>query len=546
MAKELYFSDQARRHILAGINKLASAVKVTLGPTGRNVMIEKSFGAPRVTKDGVSVAKEIEFKNRFENLGAQLIREVASKTSDMAGDGTTTATVLAQAIYREGVKQVSAGNDPMAIKRGIDKAVEVVVRELKKLSNPIKNNQEIAQVASISANNDPSIGELIAQAMDQVGKQGVITVEEAKGTDTTLEVVEGMSFDRGYISPYFATDLTKMESVLEDALILCYEKKISNVRELLPVLEQTAKSGKALLIIAEEVEGDALATLVVNKLRKVLKVCAVKAPSFGDRRKAMLEDIAILTGGTVFTEDLGIKLENIKISELGSAGRVVIDKDNSTIISGKGNSKKIQARINQIRSQMEETTSDYDREKLQERLAKLASGVAVIRVGAQTETEMKEKKARVEDALNATKSAVEEGVAPGGGVAYLRCVPALKEMKVDEEEKFGVNILTRALEEPARLIAQNSGMDGNIIVEKIKEGKGAFGFNAKKLEFEDLMKAGVIDPSKVVRCALQNASSIGSLLLTSECAIAEKLKEKKSTFMPPSKSRRRGKGLLGK
>jgi len=546
MAKELYFSDQARRHILAGINKLASAVKVTLGPTGRNVMIEKSFGAPRVTKDGVSVAKEIEFKNRFENLGAQLIREVASKTSDMAGDGTTTATVLAQAIYREGVKQVSAGNDPMAIKRGIDKAVEVVVRELKKLSNPIKNNQEIAQVGAISANNDPSIGELIAQAMDQVGKEGVITVEEAKGTDTTLEVVEGMSFDRGYISPYFATDLTKMESVLEDALILCYEKKISNVRELLPVLEQTAKSGKALLIIAEEVEGDALATLVVNKLRKVLKVCAVKAPSFGDRRKAMLEDIAILTGGTVFTEDLGIKLENIKISELGSAGRVVIDKDNSTIISGKGNSKKIQARINQIRSQMEETTSDYDREKLQERLAKLASGVAVIRVGAQTEAEMKEKKARVEDALNATKSAVEEGVAPGGGVAYLRCVPALKEMKVDEEEKFGVNILTRALEEPARLIAQNSGMDGNIIVEKIKEGKGAFGFNAKKLEFEDLMKAGVIDPSKVVRCALQNASSIGSLLLTSECAIAEKLKEKKSTFMPPSKSRRRGKGLLGK
>ena len=546
MAKELYFSDQARRHILAGINKLASAVKVTLGPTGRNVMIEKSFGAPRVTKDGVSVAKEIEFKNRFENLGAQLIREVASKTSDMAGDGTTTATVLAQAIYREGVKQVSAGNDPMAIKRGIDKAVEVVVRELKKLSNPIKNNQEIAQVASISANNDPSIGELIAQAMDQVGKQGVITVEEAKGTDTTLEVVEGMSFDRGYISPYFATDLTKMESVLEDALILCYEKKISNVRELLPVLEQTAKSGRPLLIIAEEVEGDALATLVVNKLRKVLKVCAVKAPSFGDRRKAMLEDIAILTGGTVFTEDLGIKLENIKISELGSAGRVVIDKDNSTIISGKGNSKKIQARINQIRSQMEETTSDYDREKLQERLAKLASGVAVIRVGAQTEAEMKEKKARVEDALNATKSAVEEGVAPGGGVAYLRCVPALKEMKVDEEEKFGVNILTRALEEPARLIAQNSGMDGNIIVEKIKEGKGAFGFNAKKLEFEDLVKAGVIDPSKVVRCALQNASSIGSLLLTSECAIAEKPKEKKPIFMPPSKSRRRGKGLLGK
>ena len=546
MAKELYFSEQARRHILNGVNKLASAVKVTLGPTGRNVMIEKSFGAPRVSKDGVSVAKEIEFKNRFENLGAQLVREVASKTSDMAGDGTTTATVLAQAIYREGVKQVSAGNDPMAIKRGIDKAMEVVVSELKKLSNPIKNNQEIAQVASISANNDPEIGELIAQAMDKVGKEGVITVEEAKSTETGLEVVEGMSFDRGYLSPYFATDPAKMECVLEEPLILCYEKKISNVREILPLLEQVAKAGRALLLIAEEIEGEALATLVVNKIRGVLKVCAVKAPGFGERRKAMLQDIAVLTGGQAFTEDLGIKLENIKLCDLGSAGRVVVDKDNTTIISGKGDNKKIQARINQIRAQIEETTSDYDREKLQERLAKLASGVAVIRVGAQTETEMKEKKARVEDALNATKSAVEEGVVPGGGVAYLRCVPRLKELELDKEEKIGVNILAKALEEPARQIAQNSGMDGNIIVEKIKQGEGAFGFNAKKLEFEDLVKAGVIDPTKVARCALQNASSIGSLLITSECAITEKPKEKKPTFMPPSKSRRRGRGLLGK
>ena len=536
-AKELRFQEEARSKILKGVNTLADAVKVTLGPRGRNVLIEKTFGSPTVTKDGVTVAKEIELEDKFENMGAQMVKEVASKTSDVAGDGTTTATVLAQAIYREGMRLVTAGANPMGLKRGIDKAVDTVVKELEKLSKPVKSKEEIAQVGTVSANNDSLIGEIIAEAMDKVGKEGVITVEEAKTTETSLDVVEGMQFDRGYLSPYFVTDPEKMECVLEDVYILLHEKKISSMKDLLPLLEQIARMGKPLLVIAEDVEGEALATLVVNRIKGTLSCCAVKAPGFGERRKAMLQDIAILTGGQAFTEDLGVKLENVKITDLGRAKRIVVDKDNTTIIEGAGKKEEIKARMNQIRAQIEETTSDYDREKLQERLAKLAGGVAVIKVGAATETEMKEKKARVEDALNATKAAVEEGIVPGGGVAYIRCIPALENLKLDDEdEQFGVNIVKKALEEPARWIAQNAGMDGAIVVDKIKSGKGGYGFNAQKLEFEDLTKAGIIDPTKVVRSALQNASSVAGLLITTECLVAEKPEEKEKfpgTAPPP-------------
>jgi len=532
MAKEIVYADDARARVLAGVESLTAAVRATLGPRGRNVVIERSWGAPLVTKDGVTVAKEIEFADKFENMGAQMVREVASKTSDVAGDGTTTATVLAHAIYREGIKLVTAGVNPMELKRGIDKAAEAVVKKLKQLSQPIKGREEIAQVGTISANNDSSIGGIIAEAMDKVGKEGVITVEEAKGLESVLNVVEGMQFDRGYVSPYFITDPAKMECVLEEPLILCYEKKISNIREIVPLLEAVARAGKQMLIIAEDLEGEALATLVVNKLRGVLKLAAVKAPGFGERRKAMLEDIAILTAGQAFTEDLGVKLESIKVTDLGQAKRVIIDKDNTTIIDGAGKKQDIQARIKQIRAQIDETTSDYDREKLQERLAKLAGGVAVIRVGAATEAEMKEKKARVEDALHATKAAVEEGIVSGGGVAYIRSLDSLQDVSAQGDEKSGVNIVRKALEEPSRWIAQNAGMDGSIIVEKIKSGKGAFGFNAQKLEFEDLVKAGVVDPAKVVRVALQNAASVAGMLLTTECMIAEKPSKEKMPPMP--------------
>ncbi|HEX4386793.1 MAG TPA: chaperonin GroEL [Myxococcales bacterium] len=526
MAKEILFDVRAREAILKGVNTLADAVKVTLGPKGRNVVIEKSFGSPTITKDGVTVAKEIELENKFENMGAQMVKEVASKTSDVAGDGTTTATVLAQAIFREGAKLVAAGNNPMEIKRGIDKAVEAVVAELKKLSKPTRDNKEIAQVGIISANGDRDIGEKIAQAMDKVGKEGVITVEEAKGLETTLEVVEGMQFDRGYLSPYFVTDPERMEVVLEDPYILIHEKKISSMKDLLPLLEQVARAGKPLLIIAEEVEGEALATLVVNKLRGTLNAAAVKAPGFGDRRKAMLEDIATLTNGKMIAEDLGVKLETVQLKELGRAKRVTIDKDNTTIVDGGGKKTEIEARVKQIRTQIEDTTSDYDREKLQERLAKLVGGVAVIHVGAATETEMKEKKARVEDALHATRAAVEEGIVPGGGVAYLRCLSTLESLKVSGGEKFGVEIIRKALEEPIRQIAGNGGWEGSIIVNKVREGTGAYGFNAATGEYEDLLAAGVIDPTKVSRFALQNAASVASLMLTTEAMIAEKPKEK--------------------
>ncbi|MBC7358307.1 MAG: chaperonin GroEL [Desulfacinum sp.] len=527
-AKEIKYYSEARSKILAGVDILADAVKVTLGPKGRNVVIEKTFGSPTVTKDGVTVAKEIELEDKFLNMGAQMVKEVASKTSDVAGDGTTTATILAQAIAHEGFKLVAAGHNPMALKRGIDKAVQKAVEALKELSKPTKDQKEIAQVGTISANNDATIGEIIAEAMNKVGKEGVITVEEAKGMETTLDVVEGMQFDRGYISPYFVTDPEKMEVVLEDAYVLCHEKKISNMKDLLPILEQIAKMGKPLLIIAEDVEGEALATLVVNKLRGTLKVCAVKAPGFGDRRKAMLQDIAILTGGQVVSEDLGVKLENVTLNDLGSAKRVVVDKDNTTIVDGAGTKEAIEARVKQIRTQIEETTSDYDREKLQERLAKLVGGVAVIRVGAATETEMKEKKARVEDALNATRAAVEEGIVPGGGVALLRCQKALDDLKLEGEEQFGLEIVRRALEAPLRQIANNAGHEGSVVVEKVREGEGAFGFNADREVYEDLIAAGVIDPTKVVRFALQNAASVAGLLLTTEAMIAEKPKEKKS------------------
>lgn len=534
-AKEIRYSVKAREAILNGVNTLANAVKVTLGPKGRNVIIEKSFGSPLITKDGVTVAKEIEIENKFENMGAQMVKEVASKTSDIAGDGTTTATILAQAIYSEGSKLVAAGINPMALKRGIDKAVEVAVAELKKLSKHTKDQREIAQVGTISANNDATIGNIIAEAMDKVGKEGVITVEEAKSMETSLEVVEGMQFDRGYISPYFVTDPEKMECVLDDPYILINEKKISNMKDLLPVLEQIAKMGKPLVIIAEDTEGEALATLVVNKLRGTLHACAVKAPGFGDRRKAMLEDIAILTGGTMISEDLGIKLENVSLNDLGRAKRVVITKENTTIVDGFGAKEKIEGRVKQIRAQIEESTSDYDREKLQERLAKLVGGVAVINVGAATETEMKEKKARVEDALNATRAAVEEGIVPGGGTALLRTLPALQSLKAgDSDEQHGINIIIRAIEEPLRQIANNAGHEGSIVVEKVKAASGSMGFNAATGVYEDLMAAGIIDPTKVTRIALQNAASVSGLLLTTEAMIAElPKKEEKMSAMPP-------------
>jgi chaperonin GroEL len=524
-AKEIIFSSNARGEIGKGLNLLANAVKVTLGPRGRNVVIEKSWGAPTVTKDGVTVAKEIELENKFQNMGAQMVKEVASKTSDVAGDGTTTATVLAQSIYNEGAKLVAAGLNPMDLKRGIDAAVASIVEQIKAMSTPTKGKDDIAQVGTISANGDVEIGNMIAEAMKKVGKEGVITVEEAKTLTSELDVVEGMQFDRGYLSPYFVTDSERMEVVLNDPYILIHEKKISNMKELLPILEQVAKQGKPLLIIAEDVDGEALATLVVNKLRGTLHVAAVKAPGFGDRRKAMLQDIAALTGGEAITEDLGLKLEGIALTDLGKAKRITIDKDNTTIIEGAGEKAKIEGRVKTIRREVEETTSDYDREKLQERLAKLVGGVAVIRVGAATEVEMKEKKARVEDAMHATRAAVEEGIVPGGGVALVRCIPALDKLTFDDDRRYGVNIIRRALEEPMRQIAGNAGVDGSIVVAKVREGSGAFGFNAAKLEYEDLVKAGVIDPSKVVRIAIQNAASVSGLMLTTETLIAEKPKK---------------------
>jgi chaperonin GroEL len=525
-AKDIIFDEKARSRVQAGVDTLANAVKVTLGPRGRNVVIEKSWGAPTVTKDGVTVAKEIELENKFENMGAQMVKEVASKTSDNAGDGTTTATVLAQSIYREGSKLVAAGHNPMELKRGIDTAVNAIIESLKKLSTPTKGKEDIAQVGTISANGDEEIGNMIAEAMKKVGKEGVITVEEAKTLSSELDVVEGMQFDRGYLSPYFVTDTERMECVLTDCYILTHEKKISNMKELLPLLEQVAKQGKPLLIIAEDVDGEALATLVVNKLRGTLHIVAVKAPGFGDRRKEMLKDIATLTGGQAVTEDLGLKLENLTLSDLGSAKRITVDKDNTTIVDGAGKKADIEARVKQIRNTIEDTTSDYDREKLQERLAKLVGGVAVIRVGAATEVEMKEKKARVEDAMHATRAAVEEGVVPGGGVALIRAQSALDKLKLSEEQAFGVAIVRRAIEEPLRQIANNAGVDGSIVVSKIKEAKQeSFGFNAQTLEYGDLVKAGVIDPTKVVRTALQNAASVAALLLTTEAMIAERPKK---------------------
>jgi chaperonin GroEL len=533
MAKQIIYGEQSRQAILRGVNQLADAVKVTLGPKGRNVVLDKKFGSPTITKDGVTVAKEIDLKDPLENMGAQMVREVASKTSDTAGDGTTTATVLAQAIYREGAKNVVAGANPMELKRGIEKAVEVVVEEIKKLSRPVKGNM-IAQVGTISANSDETIGKIIAEAMEKVGKDGVITVEEAKTLETTLDVVEGMQFDRGYLSPYFVTDPERMEVVLENPVILIHEKKISSMKDLLPVLEQVARLGRPLLIIAEDVEGEALATLVVNKLRGTLQAAAVKAPGFGDRRKAMLEDIAILTGGRAITEDLGIKLENIKMEDLGKAKKVTIDKDNTTIVEGAGGAKDIEGRVKQIRVQVDETSSDYDREKLQERLAKLVGGVAVIKVGAATETEMKEKKARVEDAMHATKAAVEEGIVPGGGVALLRAAKALENLKLEGDQRVGAQIIRRAIEEPMRWIAANAGNEGSIVVARVKEAKSADeGYNAATDTYEDLVKAGVIDPAKVVRNALQNASSIASLLLTTEAIVAEIPEEKKEAPAMP-------------
>ncbi|HEX7401196.1 MAG TPA: chaperonin GroEL [candidate division Zixibacteria bacterium] len=534
MPKIIEFDSQAREKLKRGIDKLADVVKVTLGPKGRNVALAKKWGSPTVTKDGVTVAKEIELEDPFENMGAQMVKEVASKTSDVAGDGTTTATVLAQAIYREGLKNVTAGANPMALKRGIEKAVAVVVDELKKMKKDVTSKTEISQVGTISANNDKSIGDLIADAMEKVGKDGVITVEEAKTTKTELEVVEGMQFDRGYISPYFVTNPDTMETVLEDPLILIHDKKISVMKDLLPLLEKTAQLGRPLLIIAEEVEGEALATLVVNKLRGTLKVCAVKAPGFGERRKAMLEDIAVLTDGKPISEELGFKLENTVISDLGKAKRITVDKDNTTIVEGGGKTEDIKGRINSIKKQIDETTSDYDKEKLQERLAKLAGGVAVINVGATTETEMKEKKARVEDALHATRAAVEEGIVPGGGVAFLRTLPALDKLKLEGDEAVGVSIVKKALEEPIRLIAENAGVEGSIVVNQIKGKSGAFGFNAETEKYEDLMVSGVIDPTKVTRIALENASSIASLLITTEALVADKPEEKKpGPAMPP-------------
>jgi chaperonin GroEL len=532
MVKQIRFNQAAREKILEGVNILADTVKVTLGPKGRNVALEKTWGSPTITKDGVTVAKEIELENKFQNVGAQMVKEVAGNTSKEAGDGTTTATILAQAVYREGSKLLAAGHNPMALKRGIDKAVASVVSELERLSKPIKDQQEIAQIGAISANNDKIIGNIIAEAMSKVGKEGVITVEEAKGMETTLEVVEGMQFDRGYLSPYFITNSEHMEAVLEDPYLLIHEKKISNMKDMVPILEQIAKMGKSILIMGEDVEGEALTTLVVNKLRGTLKCVAVKAPGFGDRRKDMLEDIAVLTGGQVISEDLGVKLENVTLKDMGRAKIIRVDKDNTTIVSGNGGRKAIEARIKQIRSQIEDTTSDYDREKLQERLAKLVGGVAVIKVGAATDLEMKEKKARVEDALNATKAAVEEGIVPGGGVVLLRCIAALENVKVEGEETFGVKIVKRALEEPARQIANNAGQTGSVVVEHLKHENGSFGFNAETQTYEDLMKAGIIDPTKVTRLALQNASSIAGLLLTTNCVVTDKPTKKKTPKMP--------------
>jgi len=533
MPKQVMFSDEGRAALLRGVNILSLAVKATMGPKGRNVVIDKKFGSPTITKDGVTVAKEIELKDNYEDMGAQMIKEVASKTSDIAGDGTTTATVLAQAIFREGLKNVTAGANPMGLKRGIDKAVDVVTEELKKMSKSTKDKKEIAQVATIASNNDKTIGNLIAEAMEKVGKDGVITVEESKSAETVLDVVEGMQFDRGYLSPYFVTDAERMECVLEDALVLIHEKKISVMKDMLPLLEQVARAGKPFLVIAEDIEGEALATLVVNKLRGTLHCSAVKAPGFGDRRKAMLEDIAILTGGKAITEDLGIKLENIKLEDLGKAKKVVVDKDNSTIVEGAGKTASIEGRIKQIRAQIDETTSDYDREKLQERLAKLAGGVAVIKVGAATETAMKEKKARVEDALNATRAAVEEGIVPGGVVALLRASTTIESLKVDGDEKVGANIVKRALEEPIRNIVENAGLEGSVIVEKVKAEKVATrGFDAESLEFVDMIQSGIIDPTKVERVALQNAASVASLLLTTEALITD-LPEEKPAAAPP-------------
>jgi len=533
MAKILVYSSEARQALKKGVDQLASAVKVTLGPKGRNVVIEKKFGSQTVTKDGVTVAKEIELEDPFENMGAQMVKEVASKTSDVAGDGTTTATVLAQVIFNEGMKNVTAGANPMDLKRGIDEAVQVVVGELNKMSKTVVDRKEIAQVATISANNDNTVGELIADAMEKVGKDGVITVEEAKTTETNMEVVEGMQFDRGYISPYFVTDPENMETSLEDPSILIHDKKISAMKDLLPILEKVAQMGKPLLIIAEDIEGEALATLVVNKLKGTLKVAAVKAPGFGDRRKDMLEDIAILTGGRVIAEEAGFKLENATLDDLGTAKRVKIDKDNTTLVEGAGSSKDIQGRITQIKKQIENTTSDYDREKLQERLAKLAGGVAVLNVGAPTEIELKEKKARVEDALHATRAAVEEGIVPGGGVALLRTITALEKYKDKGDKKVGVNIVKRALEEPLRQIVNNAGLEGSVVVEKIKSKTDAYGFNAQTESYGDLIEEGVIDPTKVVRIALENAASVSSLLLTTEALVAEKPKEEKAPPMPP-------------
>jgi chaperonin GroEL len=531
-AKIVKFSEDARSKMGRGVNVLADAVTVTLGPKGRNVLIEKSWGAPTVTKDGVTVAKEVQLEDKFENMGAQMVKEVASKTSDLAGDGTTTATVLARAIFTEGSKLVAAGHDPMTLKRGMDKAVDKVVEELKKLSKSTKGRDEIAQVGTVSSNGDDTVGDIIAEAMDKVGKEGVITVEEAKSLETTLEVVEGMQFDRGYLSPYFVTDPDRMEAVLDDPYILIHEKKISAMKDLLPVLEQIAKSGKPFLLIAEDVEGEALATLVVNKIRGTLAGAAVKAPGFGDRRKAMLEDIAILTGGRMVAEELGIKLESVGLKELGRCKRVVIDKDNTTIIDGAGKKAEIEGRVGQIRNQIEETTSDYDREKLQERLAKLVGGVAVIKVGAATEVEMKEKKARVEDAMHATRAAVEEGIVPGGGVALVRASESLESFKADDHDQIGINIIRRAIQEPLRRIAENAGHEGSVVLDKVRNGKGAFGFNARSEEYGDLIKMGIIDPTKVVRTALQNANSVAGLLLTTEAAVSEKPEKKDGGGMP--------------
>ncbi|MBI2154519.1 MAG: chaperonin GroEL [Candidatus Rokubacteria bacterium] len=532
MPKQLIFSDEARAALLRGVNIMSHAVKATLGPKGRNVVIDKKFGSPTITKDGVTVAKEVELKDNYEDMGAQMIKEVASKTSDVAGDGTTTATVLAQAIFREGLKNVTAGANPMGLKRGIEQAVEAVVQDLKTISKSTKDKKEISQVATIASNNDKTIGTLIAEAMEKVGKDGVITVEESKSAETVLDVVEGMQFDRGYLSPYFVTDAERMEVVIEDATILIHEKKISVMKDMLPLLEQVARSGKPLLVIAEDVEGEALATLVVNKLRGTLSCAAVKAPGFGDRRKAMLEDIAVLTGGKAITEDLGIKLENIKLEDLGRAKKVVVDKDNTTIVEGSGKSSAIEGRIKQIRAQIEETTSDYDQEKLQERLAKLAGGVAVIKVGAATETAMKEKKARVEDALNATRAAVEEGIVPGGGVALLRCAKAIEKLKLEGDEAVGANIVKRALEEPIRQIVENAGLEGSVVVEKVKAAQvPTYGFDAEGMDYVDMFQAGIIDPTKVERIALENAASIASLLLTTEALITDLPEEKEKT--PP-------------